>query len=133
MATRVFLGLSALLWLPYGLYCFFVPTSLADAAGVGALTPTGSTELRAMYGGLQAAIGLLAGFAVVRPSLVRPALVALAFLTGGLASARALGVAMDGGFSSYTAMGLGFELATVAIAALLLARTPAALPASQPG
>jgi len=125
MATRVFLGLSALLWLPYGLYCFFVPTSLADAAGVGALTPTGSTELRAMYGGLQAAIGLLAGFAVVRPGLVRPALVALAFLAGGLASARALGVLMDGGFSSYTAMGLGFELATVAIAALLLARSPA--------
>lgn len=125
MATRVFLVLSALLWLPYGLYCLFVPSALADTAGVGFTTPTGSTELRAMYGGLQAAIGLLAGLAAVRPNLVRPALVSLAFLAGGLASARALGVVIDGGLSSYTAMGLGFEIATVAIAATLLAREPA--------
>lgn len=122
MATRVFLGLSALLWFPYGLYCLFVPGSLAEAAGVVAQTPTGTTELRAMYGGLQAGLGLLAGFAVFRASLVRPALIALVFLTGGLASARLLGVALDGGFSSYTAMGLGFELATVAVASWLLRR-----------
>lgn len=125
MAARVFLGLSALLWLPYGIYCFFVPGSLAEAAGVAFLTPTGSTELRAMYGGLQTALGALAGFAAVRPSLVRPALVALAFVAAGLATARLAGVALDGGLSSYTAMGLGFELATVAIAGALAFRTAA--------
>ena len=125
MATRWFLGLSAALWLPYGLYCFFVPTSLAEAAGVVSQTPTGSTELRAMYGGLQAAIGVLAGAAVVRRGLIRPALVALGFLAAGLATARALGVALDGGFSSYTAMGLGFEIATAAVASLLATRTEA--------
>lgn len=124
MATRVFLGLSALLWLPYGIYCFLVPTSLADAAGVAFQSPTGSTELRAMYGGLQTALGALAGLAALRSRLVRPALVALAFLAAGLASARALGLALDGGFSSYTAMGLGFEIATVAVAATLLSREP---------
>jgi Domain of unknown function (DUF4345) len=125
MAARVFLALSALLWLSYGIYCFFVPGSLAEAAGIGFATPTGSTELRAMYGGLQAGLGLLAGLAVARRSLVRPALVALAFLAGGLATARLLGVVLDGGLSSYTQMGLAFELVTVAVASALALRTPA--------
>ncbi len=52
MATRIFPLLSALLWLPYGVYCFIHPSALAAIAGVGFQTPTGSTELRAMYGGL---------------------------------------------------------------------------------
>ena len=125
MGTRVFLGLSALLWLPYGLYCFFAPASLADAAGVAFQSPTGSTELRAMYGGLQAALGLLAGLAVLRGGLVRPALVALAFLTAGLASTRLLGAAWDGGFSSYTMMGLGFEITSAVVATALLSRSAA--------
>jgi hypothetical protein len=122
--ARVFLILSALLWLPYGLYCFVAPASLAASAGVAFQSPTGSTELRAMYGGLQAALGVLAGLAALRPALVRPALVAIAFLTAGLATARALGVALDGGFGAYTAMGLGFEIASAAIASVLLRARP---------
>ena len=123
MAARVFLGLSALLWLPYGVYCFLAPGSLADAAGVAYHSQTGATELRAMYGGLQAALGLLAGLAVVRDGLRRSALVALAFLAGGLATARAAGVVLDGDLSSYTAVGLGFEVTTVFLATVLALRT----------
>ena len=39
--------------------------ALAGAGGVEATTPTGTTEIRAMYGGLQAAIGLLAAIPAV--------------------------------------------------------------------
>ena len=127
MATRIFLFLSALLWLPYGIYCFAQPASLAEAAGVAFQSPTGSTELRAMYGGLQIAIGVLAGLAALRPPLVRPALIAIAFLTAGLGSSRLVGALIDGGFSSYTGMGLGFELVSASVALFLLSRerTPA--------
>lgn len=31
---RIFLGLQALLWLPYGVFCFFQPAFLGEAAGV---------------------------------------------------------------------------------------------------
>jgi hypothetical protein len=120
--ARIFLGLSALLWLPYGLYCLLEPGSLDAAAGVTFRSATGSTELRAMYGGLQAALGVLAALAVVRPALVRPALVAFGFLTGGLATGRLLGVALDGGFSSYTAMALALEIPSALFAWLLLRR-----------
>ncbi len=108
-ASRVYLGLSVLLWLPYGLYLIFDPSYLADAAGVVATTPTGSTELRAMYGGLQAAIGVFAGLALFRPVHAPKVYLAVAFLAGGLFSARLLGLLIDGGGGGYTYGALGFE------------------------
>jgi hypothetical protein len=125
MAIRAFLAFSALVWLPYGLWCFLRPEFLADAAGIVASTPTASTELRAMYGGLQMGIGLLAAAALLAPSLCRPALLAIAFLCTGLATTRALGVLLDGGLSSYTAAGLVFEILSASIAITLLPRAPA--------
>ena len=90
MATRIFLRLSALLWVLYGLYCFVEPSQLAEAAGVAASTTTGTIELRAMYGGLQVAIGLLAGAAVFTPRLQPAALLMLAVSLCG-PRARAVG------------------------------------------
>lgn len=124
MAARIFLALSALVWLPYGIWCFIDPAQLAGSAGVAFQSGTGSTELRAMYGGLQAGLGALALAGVLRASLTRAALVALLFLTAGLASARMAGVALDGSPSSYTLVALAFEVTTAAIAGWLLARAP---------
>jgi hypothetical protein len=123
-ATRVFLGLSALVWLPYGLFCFLQPSYLAEAAGVTIGSTTGSIELRAMYGGLQVAIGLLALLAVFRPPLVRPTLVMLAFLTAGLGSARLLGSILDAEVSAYTGFALCFELGSALAAIWLLRSAP---------
>jgi hypothetical protein len=110
MALRMFLAAMAIVWLPYGLYCFLDPDALRSMAGIQATTPTARTELRAMYGGLQSAIGTLALLATIRPSLERPAVVMLASLLPGLGAARLLGVVMDGSWSAYTAMGLAFEV-----------------------
>jgi hypothetical protein len=122
VATRIFLGLSALLWLPYGIYCFFQPGFLSDTAGVAATSPTGNAELRAMYGGLQAALGGLALAGALRPALARPALLTLACVGGGLGVARLLGAGLDGAWSSYTAMGLLLEWTTLLVAGALLRR-----------
>lgn len=124
MAERIFLVLSALVWLPYGVFCFFQPGYLVQAAGVSASTVTGTLELRAMYGGLQAGIGALALVGSIRASFVRPALVALAFLCGGLGTSRLMGAVATGELSSYTAMALVFEWASASIAVWLLYRAP---------
>ncbi len=124
MAVRIFLGLSALLWLPYGLLCFFQPTGLSGA-GIMFTNPTGATELRAMYGGLQAAIGAVALLGALRPLLAERALTLLFVVCAGLGLARLLGAAIDGEVSSYTTMALALELGTVAITAFLLRRRPA--------
>ena len=124
MAARIFLALSVLIWLPYGIWCLLDPAQLAGSAGVSFVSATGSTELRAMYGGLQAGLGALALGGVLRASLERPALLALLFLTAGLASARIAGLALDGSASTYTLAALWFEIPTAAIAGWLLARAP---------
>jgi hypothetical protein len=121
MPTRIFLLLSALVWLPYGLYCLVDPSSLAASAGIVAQSATATTELRAMYGGLQAALGVLALLGVFADHLRRPALIAIGFLTAGLASTRLLGVLIDGGLSGYTVAGLGFEVVSATLAAWLIA------------
>ena len=125
MVTRVFLALNALVWLPYGLWCFAQPGFLGGDAGVSAASLTGTVELRAMYGGLQAAFGVLALAALRRPDLRVPALVALAFATAGLFAGRLGGVVLGGGVSGYTGFALVFEAATAAFAVWLLRREAA--------
>jgi hypothetical protein len=120
MALRIFLGISALVWIPYGIYCWFQPGFLEAAAGVAATTPTGTTELRAMYGGLQVAIGALMAAALVRPSIVPAALFSTAFLCGGLGIARFAGAVADASFSAYTLSGLAFEFGLLAVAVWLI-------------
>ena len=41
MAARIFLGLSALIWLPYGIWCLLDPAQLAGSAGVSFVSATG--------------------------------------------------------------------------------------------
>lgn len=107
---RIFLGINVLVWLPYGIFCFFQPGYLNEAAGLAIGSATASTEVRAMYGGLQASIGCFALAALIRPELARSALLAIAFLSSGLAVGRLGGILADGGISGYTGGAVGFEI-----------------------
>ncbi len=120
MGQRIFLAISVIIWLPYGIYCFLQPDSLEAAAGLASTTPAGRTEIRAMYGGLQAALGGLALAAFFKAQWVRPALTAIAVLTGGLFLARLVGALMDGSFTTYTTGALIFELLSALAATWLL-------------
>ena len=121
-ATRVYLVLSVLIWLPYGLYCAFMPGYLDGAAGVVGATPTGTTEIRAMYGGLQASIGVFCAFALWRPEHARSVILALAFLMSGLFSVRFLGFLVDSSASDYTNGVLVFEFLYAAASIALFRR-----------
>ncbi|MEE8581922.1 MAG: DUF4345 domain-containing protein [Myxococcota bacterium] len=128
-AMQIFLGVSAAVWLSYGLFCFAQPGFLSEAAGVTANTATAGAELRAMYGGLQAAIGCLMLAAIFRPGLRGTALVTLLFLCSGLALGRLGGALLEAGFSPYTTIGLGFEITSAGLALFFLRRTPGLVPA----
>jgi hypothetical protein len=125
MAARIFLGLSSLLWLLYGIYCFVEPGSLAEAAGVTFTSPTGATDLRATYGGLTAALGALALAGALVPAWTRHALVTLGTVCAGFGSARLAGAALDGGVGAYTAQALLLEFVTLGFVLWLLRRSPA--------
>ena len=121
--TKIYLAISVLIWLPYGLYCAFAPEYLESAAGVMATTPTGTTEIRALYGGLQASIGMMCAAALVRADLARSAVLALAFLTSGLFLVRVAGFLIDGSASEYTNGVLVFEGSYALISIMLFRRT----------
>ncbi len=119
---RLFLAVSVLAWAGYGIFCFINPGFLATSAGVTAASATGTIELRAMYGGLQIALGVMAAAALMHASLQRAVLLMFAVATGGLFVTRLLGAVMAGEFSSdYTLPALVFE-AVYAVTALVLMR-----------
>jgi hypothetical protein len=122
MLEKSFLILTAIVWVPYGVMCFLDPAALAESTGVVASTPTASTEIRAMYGGLQTAIGALALLAIFKSGLARSALVCLATLSAGLLTARLLGLAIDGGYTAYTGMAIGFEIFFFSCSLFLIGR-----------
>jgi len=122
MANRIFLMFSVVVWIPYGLYCLYDPAFLQEAAGVAATNETGTTELRAMYGGLQIAIGLLAVLALRDAARVRSTLWCLAILIAGIGIARVLGALVAGDASGYTLGGASFEIVAAGWATWLLAR-----------
>jgi hypothetical protein len=122
-SQRWFLGLSAGMWFLYGLYCFCVPSALL-AGGVVAATATGTAELRAMYGGLQMALGVLALLGLTRADLTRGALITLGLVTAGLGTTRLLATLLGGGWSSYTLMALVIEFGSATWVRSLLRRQP---------
>ena len=120
MALKIYVVICAATFLPYGLMCFLNPELLIDSAGIQAVSAAGTTELRAMYGGLQASVGVLAISALFRPSLSAGFLVTIATVMAGLLLARLAGLLIDGGFTGYTGMALGFEVTLLSIALYFL-------------
>jgi hypothetical protein len=111
MLIRVFLGIQALIFIAYGLYCLVQPQMLEGAAGITAVTMTGIIELQAMYGGLQTGVGVLCGLAAFVERFRQGALLALLFIFAGLAVTRVSLGLVHGDFSNYTLFAMIFESA----------------------
>ena len=109
MLARIFLGLQAMIFIPYGLFCLAEPGYLSETATVSASSVTGTIEIQAMYGGLQTAVGVLCAFGALYVDLRRPALVTLLFCFAGLAIPRVALALMYGDFGGYTLGAMIFE------------------------
>lgn len=120
MAARLYLGFQGLLLAGYGLACLLSPGILADATGMGLESGVAAAEVRAMYGGLQGAFGVLALVGAARDEYRRTGLLALAFAFGGLSIGRAFGVAVEQGVGQYNWLALGYEVASLLVAVALL-------------
>ncbi len=126
MASRVFLGLMGLMWASYGVWCFINPGFLQESVGVAALAGTpGLVDIRATYGGVQTAVGVLLLGGALRPENTRSVLATYGVLCAGLGSARLAAALLSSEWSSYTAIGVAFELGSVAVVLALLARSRA--------
>lgn len=95
---------------------------LTDAAGFGALTPGGLTDVRATYGGLQLGLGAFLVWAANSDSRIRMALVLVALSIGAVGLGRALGLMLDGDANPFHVSGLITEASITAFTLFLLHR-----------
>lgn len=118
--ARVFLILNGLILAGYGIYCTFNPMALAEFAGFGLDNNTAIIEVRAMYGGLEFAIGLLFILCGVRKDMIATGLLVTFFVFAGLAGARAYGLVVDGGDNGYNFAAIIYESICGLLAVALL-------------
>jgi hypothetical protein len=122
MVIRMVLGLLGVMWAGYGAWCFADPALLRDAAGVASLNATGSVDLRATYGGLQIAVGVLLVAGALRAAMTRQVLLMYGVLCAGIGLARLLGARLESEWSGYTVFALCFELGSALAVVVLLSR-----------
>jgi hypothetical protein len=111
---RIVLGLTGLLFAGYGLACLLRPDLPAGYAGIELLGASGATEVAAMYGGLQLAMGILFLRTAVRLENVVLGLIVLVTLVGGLAVGRAFGLMVHGP-SAYNVGAIVYEASTAVL------------------
>jgi hypothetical protein len=107
--AKPYLLFTVLVWLPWGLMCVFDITLIADIIGVSAMTPSGNSDLRAMYGGVQTAVGLIAALALYDTRFFPNLLFTLAFVGTCLALSRTYGLFVDDSSTAYTWGVLAYE------------------------
>jgi len=103
MHTRLlvlFFVLNGLLWFIWGIICLFTPEAWSGAVIPGMEVfdlgeAVARTEVRAMYGGLQIAIGLLGLIAVFKPAHRATALLFFVLALSGLALSRLYGIMIE--------------------------------------
>jgi hypothetical protein len=121
MLGKAVLWFSAIIFIVYGLACLFSPELPAGYAGLAMTNGDAYAEIGAMYGGLQFGFGVFCLMGALRPDFLRPALVSVLLLLGGLALSRLYWTAMGvDPVAGYTHGALVFECTTAVLAALAL-------------
>jgi len=105
--ARGYMIINGLMFAGYGIYCLIQPQAVADLTAMTA-SSTALTEIRAMYGGLQTALGIYLLMMALKPRCMESALVAMCMIYGGLCTARAIGLFLLGG-DDYNTPAFAFE------------------------
>ncbi len=106
---KLYLIFTIAIWTPWGLACTLTPFLITEIIGVKSIHASGETDLRAMYGGFQLAMGLMAIHAFYKPEFFKPFVYALGVIGSCLALTRTYGLFIDGSFTAYTLGVLGYE------------------------
>ena len=124
MLGKIILWISGVVFIAYGLACFFSPALPAGYAGLDMTNGDAFAEIGAMYGGLQAGFGLFCVLAALKPEYTRAGLMLLVICIGLLAVGRLYSTLTgpgDVGFYTWGAM--AYEFATATLAAVALRKT----------
>jgi hypothetical protein len=121
---KTVLGVSALVFIAYGLVSLVSPGVPSSLAGLEMSNGDAFAEIGAMYGGLQTGVGLFCLLAFLKPDFYRPGLVLLIIGIGSLALARFISLVLaTDAVTTYTYGALIYEIATTLLAAAALRKT----------
>lgn len=97
MFAQIFIGVLGLIFAAYGAACFINPALLESMAGILSTNSTASTEIRAMYGGVQIGIGMFYCFTAVLKHHLKTTVLLHTVLFSAVVLTRSLGIFLDGG------------------------------------
>lgn len=123
--ARGYMIINGLLLVLYGAYCIYNPQFVADITSM-TVSSTALTEIRAMYGGLEFALGVFFVAMALKPRHMEAALIAMAMCFGGLCTTRALGIFLAGG-DDYNNYGFAYEFISTFLALFGLIKVRKAL------
>jgi hypothetical protein len=98
--ARLFLDLTGVLNVFFGLVYLVAPALLTEPSGLSAVSPTGLTDIRAIYGGLQIGWGAFEIWTARDASRYEAGLVCTLLMCLGLAGCRWIGIGLVGELSS---------------------------------
>ena len=107
--ARIVLGLTAIMFGGHGAMCLLDPATIARESGIELPSPGAAAEARAMYGGLEFALGLYFGASAFRPVWVKHAVVVLVVVFAGLAVTRGVGLLLLESTDPYNLRAFAYE------------------------
>lgn len=115
--------ITAAVFVLYGVGFLFAPDVLSVAVmGTAPATPSSLIDMRATYGGMSLAVGVLLFVLAARPESVDRGLMGVALLLSGMAGGRAYGMVVAGSADGMMSIYLGFEVTVTLIALYALVR-----------
>jgi hypothetical protein len=124
--ARLLLWLNALVFVVYGIGFVLAPEPLAIfVTGSAPDSTSGLIDMRATYGGLCLAVGLVFALLARDEATVRTGLIAVAIVMGGMAGTRTLGFVLDGDPNTLMVLYLATEILVVVLALWALLALPA--------
>lgn len=112
--ARIILYIFGAGFVAFGLMGLLLPESLVALIDIELNSVQARTEITAMYGGMQIGIGAFLLMAALNETWIRPAMAAVICMCLGLASARLLGIQLEGGAFPWMLPVAMLELAMVA-------------------
>jgi hypothetical protein len=121
MLGKIILGISALVFISYGVVSLLFPAIPSGLAGLEMSNGDAIAEIGAMYGGLQSGIGMFCLLALLKREFYKSGLVLLTLSIGSLAAARLFSLLMTTeAISAYSYGALVYEFSTTVIASMAL-------------
>ncbi len=120
--AKVGLLFAALVFIGIGLGFLVAPVQLASVVEISLPTPMARTDFRATYGGFDLAMGVFLALCALRPTWIRPGLLAVGLAAAGFGSGRLIGILVEGTATFLMVMFVALEAGVAFVALYLLRR-----------